>query len=824
MKLFVSYARSDRSDVIRLVMTLRTRFDVQVRCDVDLEPGSGWSGNLNDWLVASDVVLLWATTASRTAKGVADELDLAQKHGRHIVPVMVGAGVVQGWGAPVSGRQGIPIAEGASPEEIAAFIGAHLGLSVYPTPDRLEAALIEAADLVLKAAVVNAGLMPLHGKVLEELWHWRSRRFKVAVVALVKAGKSTTVNAWLGQEFLPMANVAETARVVRITHEHYDQVGVLIGDERTWRGAEEISEAIKRMNRESRATLAAPTDLHLQVHVAAFGGRGDEQRSRGAGIELIDTPGPNEAGADHLRARTEAIVTDADAIVYVLDYTRLNTTDEARFLESVSALREDMLSAWTERLFFLVNKIDDRDRHDQSAEDAQAYVTGVLRKYLKIDVSPERVCPVSARMALLARLCLGDHLSPAARKDMAQRVAGMRWAQVSDADLRSAAPELLIESGFPAAEDAILGFLGSRAERLLRQSVVDRTERTLAEVDKHLRLQKELTVREREELSAQVRRLQEKLGRAKGRFRELEEIGKRQQEAITTRTKTAFDVFRARLDRQVDALGGDVAPGLMTGAFQRARDAVQATANRYFGPDEDARATLLLTLDTVLQWAGDEYARFRVDLERDVHEHQRRLIEELRTTCAALAREVDRNVSETLNLTISPVDLEIPEATRLGLHEGIEGELGVIMAEAVRRQRRRVQEQVRSEGFCGTPVWRTQWVERYEDIRVRRMEVYLVRHFLREQFEQAFTTSQQTASALTGHMVTHHVRSAEGALDAYVERYRATLQIQIERATRDAEAREQADAVLEGCIANVGAIRSALRSAASGAPPEGQQR
>ena len=45
-----------------------------------------------------------------------------------------------------------------------------------------------------------------------------NKTFTVAVVATVKAGKSTFLNALLGNEYLPTSNVPETSNILYIKH------------------------------------------------------------------------------------------------------------------------------------------------------------------------------------------------------------------------------------------------------------------------------------------------------------------------------------------------------------------------------------------------------------------------------------------------------------------------------------------------------------------------------------------------------------------------------------------------------------------------------
>src|ERR1700730_12614432 len=45
---------------------------------------------------------------------------------------------------------------------------------------------------------------------------WETYTFKIAVIALVKSGKSTLINSWLGDEFLPVSSLPETAHIISI--------------------------------------------------------------------------------------------------------------------------------------------------------------------------------------------------------------------------------------------------------------------------------------------------------------------------------------------------------------------------------------------------------------------------------------------------------------------------------------------------------------------------------------------------------------------------------------------------------------------------------
>lgn len=86
---------------------------------------------------------------------------------------------------------------------------------------------------------------------------WERRRFRVAVVGLMKSGKSVFLNALLGDELLPSSNVAETARVVHILHDpERDQPLLRQGNDQVAASAGEVLNWLKDANHHARNTEA----------------------------------------------------------------------------------------------------------------------------------------------------------------------------------------------------------------------------------------------------------------------------------------------------------------------------------------------------------------------------------------------------------------------------------------------------------------------------------------------------------------------------------------------------------------------------------------
>ncbi|WP_351125071.1 hypothetical protein, partial [Shewanella sp. T24-MNA-CIBAN-0130] len=112
-------------------------------------------------------------------------------------------------------------------------------------------------------------------------------------------------------------------------------------------------------------------------------------------LTLLDTPGPNEAGQEHLKPMLRDQLKKASAILAVLDYTQLKSDADGVVRKEL----QDIAETCGDRLFVLVNKFDQRDRNADSAEQIQHYVAENL---MAGAVAHEAVYPVSASRAYLA--------------------------------------------------------------------------------------------------------------------------------------------------------------------------------------------------------------------------------------------------------------------------------------------------------------------------------------------------------------------------------------------------------------------------------------
>ncbi|HFT9237431.1 MULTISPECIES: dynamin family protein [Escherichia] len=282
------------------------------------------------------------------------------------------------------------------------------------------------------------------------------RELVLAVVGTMKAGKSTTINAIVGQEILPNRNRPMTSVPTLIRHvpgktepvlhlEHIQPVRNLLitlqeklatpagqqvaqslqqtGDTRElldiladdvwlkneYHGEDEIFTGLASLNDLVRLAAAMGTEFpfdeyaevqKLPVIDVAFSHLVGMDACQGT-LTLLDTPGPNEAGQPQMEVMMRDQLQKASAVLAVMDYTQLNSKADEEVRKELNAIAD--VSAG--RLFVLVNKFDEKDRNGDGADAVRQKVPAMLNS----DVLPvSRVYPGSSRQAYLANRALHE--------------------------------------------------------------------------------------------------------------------------------------------------------------------------------------------------------------------------------------------------------------------------------------------------------------------------------------------------------------------------------------------------------------------------------
>lgn len=356
----------------------------------------------------------------------------------------------------------------------------------------------------------------------------------LAVVGTMKAGKSTSINAIVGAEVLPNRNrpmttlptlirhtpgvlqprlvfkkitplnellvVLDTA--IKVKSANPKTLTELQGDadmaallariqeqepfEVQHEGEEEIFHFLKNLNDLVRLCLALEVDFPFGEYATVdtmpiieveFSHLKNTPATQGR-LTLLDTPGPNESGQQHLRHMLKDQLKKASAVLAVLDYTQLKSDADAQVRENLMEISGTAKG----RMYALVNKFDQKDRNSDDEATVKKYVVQTL---MKDAINEGHVFPVSSLRGYLASRARNEiqrHGKLPAREpwveDFGTLALGMSWDAEAAADavhMQRAADGLWKKSGFAlpleqviveAHQNAALEALRSAASKL----------------------------------------------------------------------------------------------------------------------------------------------------------------------------------------------------------------------------------------------------------------------------------------------------------------------------------------------------------------------
>lgn len=339
--------------------------------------------------------------------------------------------------------------------------------------------------------------------------HLRKNIFSVGVVGEFKRGKSTFINALLGQDILP-ANIRPcSASLNRVTYDMTPHAEILFKD-----GAkkeipvEEIKTYVTKLTEESEQISSTVKEAKL-YHPCPYCRNG---------VEIIDTPGLNDD--DNMTAVTLSVIPQLDASIMVISPLAPFSQYEEEFL------RTKLLTSDLGRVLFVINMIDlvdEDDRGDIIEHIRSRIAQNILSKMddLYGKNSPEyrefkkklgeiRLYPVASKMALKGK---------------------MKGSQ-----------DLIKESGFVEMETALENFLTEDRGAVVLQVPVSRLKNTISEIMNAIQLRNSA-------LSMSKQEFEEKNREATEKIETLREKKKEELKTITQNSHKAFYDIRPALDQ-----------------------------------------------------------------------------------------------------------------------------------------------------------------------------------------------------------------------------------------------------------------------------------
>ena len=250
---------------------------------------------------------------------------------------------------------------------------------------------------------INAQIKKIQGRL-------KNQNYQVAVIAPMKAGKSTFLNAVIGADILAHESDSCTVCETHVRHIDSDKTPRLIESQGSKRqpiifegNDAEIKQHFLSRTREIRASGNSDNSFRFEIeHPIEAVGSMDLLKN----FTLIDTPGPDEwksgdFDSTSLKETAIRVLHDCNVILFILDYTRWQNETTQRFFDELKENREEFLKQCEGKVYFILNKIDMRRRTDP---EIHLLLENVKKKISSFGFVDPIVYPVSSRKALLSKL------------------------------------------------------------------------------------------------------------------------------------------------------------------------------------------------------------------------------------------------------------------------------------------------------------------------------------------------------------------------------------------------------------------------------------
>lgn len=252
---------------------------------------------------------------------------------------------------------------------------------------------------------INAQLKKIQGRL-------KNQNYQVAVIAPMKAGKSTFLNAVIGADILAHESDSCTVCETYVRHIDSDQTPRLIESQGSKRQPiifegddAEIKQHFLSRTREIRASGNSDNSFRFEIeHPIEAVGSMDLLKN----FTLIDTPGPDEwksgdFDSTSLKETAIRVLRDCNVILFILDYTRCQSETTQKFFEELKESLEEFLKQCEGKVYFILNKVDMRNESDP---EISIFIENLGRKISSFGFSNPIIYPVSSKQALLSQLVL----------------------------------------------------------------------------------------------------------------------------------------------------------------------------------------------------------------------------------------------------------------------------------------------------------------------------------------------------------------------------------------------------------------------------------
>lgn len=442
--------------------------------------------------------------------------------------------------------------------------------SIYNTGKRLLQYFKEFRESRRSEGEESQGLQSIEDNINKALDALQAQKYQVAVIAAMKAGKSTFLNAVIGADILASETAACTVCRTDVRHIQAGQVPRLLeyreGQRRPIVIAEgdagEIQQEFLVRTHEIREKGNPDNTARFEIEhpIEAI-----STLSSLAGFTLVDTPGPNEWQSANFntvalkQTALEALRT-CNAILFVLNYASYKDNAVSELFKDVVENRQEILAQNTGKIYFILNKVDQKTEKDREIADV---IEDLERELASFGFPNPIIYPASSRQGLLAKLIAQGKATESQIKDF-KKFFSARYAtedeegnQIIPAP-RKIAPQALEDSGIPAIQETVIQTITQNAGWNLLSEVLAQLDKAAKAIEDTLNTQISGWEMGLENLKVKVEEFRKRSESAKSKVETVKKSVDRQKEILIngfTQGVVVFaDTAKAKIETEINQI------------------------------------------------------------------------------------------------------------------------------------------------------------------------------------------------------------------------------------------------------------------------------
>lgn len=427
--------------------------------------------------------------------------------------------------------------------------------NIHSIGTRLLQYLSEIRQSRLNQGDDTKSLQSVEDDINKALTALKEQKYQVAVIAAMKAGKSTFLNAIIGADIL--ASESEACTVCRtdirpISAEatpkllEYRQ-GQKKPIEVPVENVEELRHTLLERTREIRRTANKDnvTRFEIQHPIEAI-----SKLTSLNGFTLVDTPGPNEWESPSLstvalkQTALEALRT-CNAILFILDYSSFKDNTNSELLQDLIEQRKEFLAQNTGKIYFILNKVDRKAQKDRAIEDVIADLKQAL---IGFGIPEPIIYSASAWQGLLAKLLKSKQATKEHKKDfndffLARYIEEDEDGELCVPKLIDIAPKALIDSGIATIEQSVIQTVVLSSGWNLLSDVLAKLEKATKGIEDTLNTQISAWDMEIETLKQKVDDYRKRADYSKSKVQEVKNSVEQQKKILLNGFSQGIDIF-----------------------------------------------------------------------------------------------------------------------------------------------------------------------------------------------------------------------------------------------------------------------------------------